>query len=119
MGGADAFWGYEKLGVEPMSAGPRGLAVASRSVRCRQAGRRHFRPGDHAGTFGGNPFASRCAHRGPGTGRAVGAAVEQMGVLLQKRLLADLGQPPPSTRREVRVGACCRAWCCGSNARQT
>jgi acetylornithine/N-succinyldiaminopimelate aminotransferase len=61
VGRSGRLWGYERLGVEPdaftlakgLGGGiPIGALAVKRAVD-------HFRPGDHASTFGGNPFACR------------------------------------------------------------
>jgi acetylornithine aminotransferase len=57
------WWGYERLGVEPdaftMAKGlGGGIPIGALAVK---ASVDHFRPGDHASTFGGNPFACRAA----------------------------------------------------------
>jgi acetylornithine aminotransferase len=63
VGRSGRLWGYERLGVEPdaitlakgLGGGiPIGALAVKRAVD-------HFRPGDHASTFGGNPFACRAA----------------------------------------------------------
>ena len=61
MGRCGSLWGYERLGVEPdaftlakgLGGGHAiGALLVKKSVD-------HFVPGDHASTFGGNPFACR------------------------------------------------------------
>ena len=61
MGRAGSWWGYEQLGIEPDAFSlAKGLggghAVGALVVR---GDADVFEPGDHASTFGGNPFACR------------------------------------------------------------
>ena len=61
MGRCGTLWGYEKLGVEPdvltLAKGlGGGHAIGALMVKHHAD---HFVPGDHASTFGGNPFACR------------------------------------------------------------
>jgi len=105
MGRSGCLWGYEKLGVEPDAislAKGLGGGIAIGALAVKQAVD-HFRPGDHASTFGGNPFACRASltvaqelER-----RLLVPHVEQMGVLLQK-LLADLVSRRPQQLEGVR-----------------
>jgi acetylornithine aminotransferase len=99
VGRSGRLWGYEQLGVEPdavtlakgLGGGiPIGALAVKRAVD-------HFRPGEHASTFGGNPFACRA-------GLTVLAELERrrllphvqaMGELLQ-RLLSDLVSRHPA-----------------------
>jgi acetylornithine aminotransferase len=99
VGRSGTLWGYQQLGVEPdaitlakgLGGGiPIGALAVKRSVD-------HFRPGEHASTFGGNPFACRA-------GLTVLAELERrrllphvqaMGALLQQ-LLAELVARHPS-----------------------
>jgi acetylornithine/N-succinyldiaminopimelate aminotransferase len=59
MGRTGKYWGYEHLGIEPdvfTSAKGLGGGVPIGALLCKK----HcdvFQPGDHASTFGGNPFA--------------------------------------------------------------
>jgi len=105
VGRSGALWGYEQLGVEPdaitlakgLGGGiPIGALAVKRSVD-------HFRPGDHASTFGGNPFACRAAltvvqelER-----RALVPHVAAMGMVLQS-LLRDLVDQRPHQLEGVR-----------------
>jgi len=106
MGRSGRLWGYEKLGVEPDAislAKGLGGGIAIGALAVKQAVD-HFRPGDHASTFGGNPLRP-AALRSPWP-RNWNAAllvphVEQMGVLLQK-LLADLVSRRPQQLEGVR-----------------
>jgi acetylornithine aminotransferase len=61
VGRSGELWGYQKLGVEPdaftLAKGlGGGIPIGALAVKhhCDL-----FRPGDHASTFGGNPFACR------------------------------------------------------------
>ena len=61
MGRCGTLWGYERLGVEPdaftLAKGlGGGHAIGALLVQQHVD---HFVPGDHASTFGGNPFACR------------------------------------------------------------
>ncbi|MEB3353047.1 MAG: aspartate aminotransferase family protein [Cyanobacteriota bacterium] len=61
VGRSGELWGYQKLGVEPdaftLAKGlGGGIPIGALAVKRRCD---HFRPGDHASTFGGNPFACR------------------------------------------------------------
>jgi acetylornithine/N-succinyldiaminopimelate aminotransferase len=78
VGRSGRLWGYERLGVEPdaftlakgLGGGiPIGALAVKRAVD-------HFRPGDHASTFGGNPFACRA-------GLTVLAEIERRDLLTQ------------------------------------
>ena len=63
MGRTGKLWGYENLGIEPdifTSAKGLGGGIPIGAMMCKQ----HcdvFAPGDHASTFGGNPFACAVA----------------------------------------------------------
>lgn len=63
MGRTGKFWGYENLGIEPdifTSAKGLGGGIPIGATMCKK----HcdvFEPGDHASTFGGNPFACAVA----------------------------------------------------------
>jgi len=63
VGRSGHWWGHQRLGVEPdaftMAKGlGGGIPIGALAVK---AAFDHFRPGDHASTFGGNPFACRAA----------------------------------------------------------
>lgn len=63
MGRSGRLWGYEQLGIEPdaitMAKGlGGGIPIGALAVKQSCA---VFEPGDHASTFGGNPFACRAA----------------------------------------------------------
>jgi acetylornithine/N-succinyldiaminopimelate aminotransferase len=71
----------------------------------------HFRPGDHASTFGGNPFACRA-------GLTVLAEMERRQLLAHVsamvpccRTSSKLVARHPNCWRAAAAGACCRAWC--------
>lgn len=93
VGRSGSLWGYEQLGVEPDAitlAKGLGGGIPIGALAVKQAVD-HFRPGEHASTFGGNPFACRA-------GLTVLAELERrrllphvqaMGALLQE-LLAEL-----------------------------
>jgi acetylornithine/N-succinyldiaminopimelate aminotransferase len=63
MGRSGRYWGYENLGIEPdifTSAKGLGGGIPIGALLCKS----HcdvFQPGDHASTFGGNPFACAVA----------------------------------------------------------
>ncbi|MBD2260612.1 aspartate aminotransferase family protein [Pseudanabaena sp. FACHB-2040] len=63
MGRSGQIWGYENLGIEPdifTSAKGLGGGIPIGAMLCKS----HcdvFQPGDHASTFGGNPFACKVA----------------------------------------------------------
>jgi len=59
MGRTGHFWGYENLGIEPdvfTSAKGLGGGIPIGAMLCKSFCN-VFQPGDHASTFGGNPFA--------------------------------------------------------------
>lgn len=63
MGRTGHFWGYENLGIEPdifTSAKGLGGGIPIGAMLCK-AFCDVFQPGDHASTFGGNPFATGVA----------------------------------------------------------
>ena len=76
MGRSGSWWGYEQLGIEPdaftLAKGlGGGHAVGALVVRSHAD---VFEPGDHASTFGGNPFACRA-------GLTVGQEIERRNLL--------------------------------------
>ena len=80
VGRSGRWWGYEQLGVEPdaltMAKGlGGGIPIGALAVK---AAVDHFRPGDHASTFGGNPFACRA-------GLTVIEEIERRGLLEKVR----------------------------------
>jgi len=88
MGRSGRWWGYERLGVEPDAFTAAkglggGIPIGALAVKAHAD---HFRPGEHASTFGGNPFACRA-------GLTVIEEIEQRGLLEHVRrmeaLLAD------------------------------
>lgn len=63
VGRSGKFWGYENLGIEPdifTSAKGLGGGIPIGAVMCKKFCD-VFQPGDHASTFGGNPFACAAA----------------------------------------------------------
>ncbi|MFM7634125.1 MAG: aspartate aminotransferase family protein [Cyanobacteriota bacterium] len=90
VGRSGHLWGYGHLGIEPDAitlAKGLGGGIPIGALAVKQAVD-HFRPGDHASTFGGNPFACRA-------GLTVLAELERrqllqhvqaMGALLQEEL---------------------------------
>lgn len=63
MGRSGAYWGYEQLGIEPdifTSAKGLGGGIPIGATLCKSFCD-VFQPGDHASTFGGNPFACAAA----------------------------------------------------------
>jgi acetylornithine aminotransferase len=63
MGRSGKLWGYENLGIEPdifTSAKGLGGGIPIGAVMCKKFCDL-FQPGDHASTFGGNPFATAAA----------------------------------------------------------
>ncbi len=59
MGRSGRYWGYENLGIEPdifTSAKGLGGGIPIGAMLCKSTCD-VFQPGDHASTFGGNPFA--------------------------------------------------------------
>jgi acetylornithine aminotransferase len=84
MGRTGTLWGHQQLEIEPdVFTLAKGLAggIPIGALLCRDAFD-VFQPGDHASTFGGNPFA--CA-----VGLAVAQAVESQGLVANAR---DRGQ---------------------------
>ncbi|MBW4535631.1 MAG: aspartate aminotransferase family protein [Pleurocapsa minor HA4230-MV1] len=63
IGRSGEFWGYEKLGIEPdILTSAKGLAggIPIGAMLCKDSCA-VFEPGNHASTFGGNPFACAAA----------------------------------------------------------
>ena len=105
VGRSGSWWGYEQLGVEPdaltLAKGlGGGIPIGALAVKDAVD---HLRPGEHASTFGGNPFACRA-------GLTVIEEIERRGLLAhvsamgQKldALLAELSQSHPGRIEEVR-----------------
>jgi acetylornithine aminotransferase len=98
VGRSGRWWGYERLGVEPdaftMAKGlGGGVPIGALAVK---ASADHFRPGEHASTFGGNPLACRAGltvieeiER-----RGLLAHVTAMGELLEQELAALVARHP-------------------------
>ncbi|WP_072621004.1 aspartate aminotransferase family protein [Spirulina major] len=98
MGRTGKLWGYENLGIEPdIFTSAKGLAggIPIGAMMCKSSCDR-FGPGNHASTFGGNPFA--CA-----AGLAVAETISAEGLLqnaqargeqLRKTLRAITNQHP-------------------------
>ncbi|MEB3199907.1 MAG: aspartate aminotransferase family protein [Synechococcaceae cyanobacterium] len=105
VGRSGRWWGYEQLGIEPdaftLAKGlGGGIPIGALAVK---AGADHFRPGDHASTFGGNPLSCRAGltvieqiER-----RGLLQHVERMGALLDS-LLQDQVQRHPQLLQSVR-----------------
>lgn len=76
MGRTGKYWGYENLGIEPdIFTSAKGLAggIPIGAMMCKKFCD-VFSPGDHASTFGGNPFACAAA-------LTVGQVLEQENIL--------------------------------------
>ena len=76
MGRTGKLWGYENLGIEPdVFTSAKGLAggIPIGAMMCKESCA-VFQPGDHASTFGGNPFACAAAI-------AVGQTLEKEDIL--------------------------------------
>jgi len=85
VGRSGRWWGYERLGIEPdaftMAKGlGGGIPIGALAVK---AAVDHFRPGDHASTFGGNPFATRA-------GLTVIEEIERRGLLAHVSRMEEL-----------------------------
>ena len=105
MGRTGQYWGYENLGIEPdifTSAKGLGGGIPIGAMLCKSFCD-IFQPGDHASTFGGNPFAT-------GVALAVCQTLEQENLLdnvrargkqLQEGLKA-IAHKFPGTIAEVR-----------------
>ena len=99
MGRSGSWWGYEQLGIEPdaftLAKGlGGGHAVGALVVRSHAD---VFEPGDHASTFGGNPFACRA-------GLTVGQEIERRNLLRNVQERGDQLQ----VGLEALVGRCPR-----------
>jgi acetylornithine aminotransferase len=98
VGRSGRLWGYEQLGVEPdaitLAKGlGGGIPIGALAVK-RSAD--HFRPGDHASTFGGNPFACRAGLTvlSELERRQLLPHVQAMGALLEQELAALVARHP-------------------------
>ena len=105
VGRSGQLWGYEQLGVEPdaitLAKGlGGGIPIGALAVK---ASVDHFRPGEHASTFGGNPFACRAGLTvlAELERRDLLSHVQRMGALLQE-LLAQLVSRHPTLLEGVR-----------------
>ncbi|MBM5813679.1 MAG: aspartate aminotransferase family protein [Cyanobacteria bacterium M_DeepCast_100m_m1_067] len=105
VGRSGQLWGYEQLGVEPdaitLAKGlGGGIPIGALAVKSAVD---HFRPGEHASTFGGNPFACRAGLTvlAELERRHLLSHVQRMGALLQE-LLAELVSRHPSLLEGVR-----------------
>ncbi|MEM9538301.1 MAG: aspartate aminotransferase family protein [Cyanobacteria bacterium P01_E01_bin.42] len=105
MGRTGKLWGYENLGIEPdIFTSAKGLAggIPIGAMMCKKSCD-VFEPGNHASTFGGNPFA--CA-----AGLAVGKTLLDEDLLQNASLrgeqlrgkLTEILQRYPDTFTEVR-----------------
>ncbi|MBD1822611.1 aspartate aminotransferase family protein [Cyanobacteria bacterium FACHB-DQ100] len=105
MGRSGKLWGYENLGIEPdifTSAKGLGGGIPIGAMLCKSRCN-VFAPGDHASTFGGNPFACAVA-------LAVCHTIEREDLLAHVQArgeqlrsgLAQLAQKYPSRIAEVR-----------------
>ena len=98
VGRSGQLWGYEQLGVEPdaitLAKGlGGGIPIGALAVK---ASVDHFRPGEHASTFGGNPFACRAGLTvlAELERRDLLSHVQRMGALLQELLAQLVGRHP-------------------------
>jgi acetylornithine aminotransferase len=98
VGRSGALWGYQHLGIEPDAitlAKGLGGGIPIGALAVKQAVD-HFRPGDHASTFGGNPFACRAGLTvlAEIQRRGLLAHVTSMGALLQEELARLVSRHP-------------------------
>jgi len=105
VGRSGRWWGYERLGVEPdaftLAKGlGGGIPIGALAVK---DGVDHLRPGEHASTFGGNPFACRAGLTviEEIEKRQLLPHVQRMGELLES-LLAELAASHPGLIEGVR-----------------
>jgi acetylornithine aminotransferase len=85
VGRSGRWWGYEQLAVEPdaftIAKGlGGGIPIGALAVK---AAADHFRPGEHASTFGGNPLACRA-------GLTVISEIERRGLLARVAARGEL-----------------------------
>ncbi|MFM7085596.1 MAG: aspartate aminotransferase family protein [Cyanobium sp.] len=105
VGRSGSWWGYEQLGVEPdaltLAKGlGGGIPIGALAVKTSVD---HLQPGEHASTFGGNPFACRAGltvieeiER-----RNLLPHVQEMGALLRS-LLQELAAAHPNLIEDLR-----------------
>jgi acetylornithine/N-succinyldiaminopimelate aminotransferase len=98
VGRSGALWGYQHLGIEPDAitlAKGLGGGIPIGALAVKQAVD-HFQPGDHASTFGGNPFACRAGLTvlAEIERRRLLAHVNAMGALLQEELARLVSRHP-------------------------
>ena len=98
VGRSGRLWGYERLGVEPdaitLAKGlGGGFPIGALAVKSAVD---HFRPGEHASTFGGNPMACRAGLTvlAELERRQLLAHVRRMGELLQDQLAQLIARHP-------------------------
>jgi len=98
VGRSGELWGYQQLGVEPdaitLAKGlGGGIPIGALAVKLAVD---HFRPGDHASTFGGNPFACRAGLTvlAEIDRRRLLSHVRAMGALLQDQLARLVSRHP-------------------------
>jgi acetylornithine aminotransferase len=92
MGRSGKFWGYEHLGIEPdifTSAKGLGGGIPIGAMLCKSFCD-IFKPGDHASTFGGNPFVT-------------GVALAVCQTLEQEHLLDNVTERGEQLRSGLRV----------------
>lgn len=92
MGRSGSLWGYENLGIEPdifTSAKGLGGGIPIGAMLCKSFCD-VFQPGDHASTFGGNPFAC-------------GVALKVCQTLEQENLLANVQERGEQLRAGLRA----------------
>ena len=105
VGRSGKFWGYEQLGIEPdILTSAKGLAggIPIGAMLCKDSCAA-FEPGNHASTFGGNPFACASALAVLQTieNESILQNVEQRGEQLRVRLRA-IAKKYPNLFSEVR-----------------
>ena len=107
MGRSGTLWGYEQLGIEPDAFTTAkglggGFPIGALAVKNQAA---VFEPGDHASTFGGNPFACRA-------GLTVAQEIQRRGLLehvaSRGKQLQDGLQELVERYPQLLVG--CRGW---------
>ncbi|MEL6437792.1 MAG: aspartate aminotransferase family protein [Cyanobacteria bacterium J06621_8] len=92
VGRSGKLWGYENLGVEPdILTSAKGLAggIPIGAMLCKESCAA-FEPGNHASTFGGNPFAC-------------GAALAVLNTLEQENILQNVQQRGEQLRAGLRA----------------